>query len=156
VVYTNITPAAAGTVYLCAIDVPWDCIVDRLQAHIAAVNSGHVRLGLYREGSTQDSPAGGALVVESASTAPPGASRPIVASVSDTLLTRGLHFLAVQADNTTVTIQIIYAASAIWSYSYTRAGGYGAFTNPCPSASAENNQVVGAIRVKQVVDGGMS
>jgi len=144
----------AGRVYLIPIDIPWPVTIDRIIYQVGTTSAGNVRVGIYREGPTADSPTGGVLVVESASVAQSTANYLQLATVADTVLTPGQYFVGIQGDDVTGTLQKSSTGVGAAAFTYDRAGGYGAFTNPCPTASAGVNVPYFALRVKEDLPGG--
>jgi len=139
---------AAGRVYLCPIDISHSVIVDRIVYQVGTVSNGNLRGGIYRVGSTADSPAGGALVVETASIAQAAGSAIELLTIAATLLVPGQYFLAFQFDGSTAQFHEHYDPSlAVFAY-YSRSGGYGAFTDPCPAVTAHDRGVRALLRVK--------
>lgn len=119
-----------GRVYLTPIDVRWPITIDRIIYQVGTTSLGNVRVGLYREGTTADSPAGAALVVESASVAQSAINCIQMVTVASTVLTRGQYFVAIQAD----AIGSMYAdtdAGSSLAFYYPLV--YAAFTDPCPA-----------------------
>lgn len=139
---------AAGRVYLCPIDIMWPVMVDRVIYKIGIVTNGNLRAGIYRQGATADSPAGGVLAVESASVAMGAAFALQAVTIADTLLTPGQYFVALQWDNNVGTFEEIYDESLAYVFYYDRGGGYGAFTSPCPAITGHNRGVRCMLRVK--------
>lgn len=78
----------AGRCYLVPIDVPWPVKVDRISIITRSVAGGNVRVCIYKEGATADSPAGGKLLVESASTPLAGVNRKQDITIAETFRTR--------------------------------------------------------------------
>ena len=124
---------AAGRVWLPPIDVPWPVIIDRIIYQVGATSAGNVRLGLYREGATADSPAGGVLVVESASVAQSTAYYLQMVTIAATVLTPGQYFVGIQGSDDSGTFEWSRDDASLLSQWYDVAGGYGAFTDPCPA-----------------------
>jgi hypothetical protein len=139
---------AAGRVYLCPIDIAWPVIVDRIIYKIGAATNGNLRAGIYRQGATPDSPAGGVLMVESASIAAGVAFALQAITIVDTLLIPGQYFVALQWDNNVSTFEEIYDESLAYVFYYNRGGGYGAFTSPCPAITGHTRGVRCMLRVK--------
>lgn len=138
----------AGKVFIAPLDISWPIIIDRLIYIVGSTSAGGVRLGLYREGATADSPAGAELVVESGSVAQAAASTIQMVTVPQTVLIAAQYFLAIQGNNVTGTFQRTTDTGLSFGKSYIRGGGYGAFTDPCP-AVATWEIPIGGVRVVQ-------
>jgi len=150
----NLAFGVAGRVGLVPIDVPWPVIIDRIIYQVGTTSSGNVRAGIYREGETADSAEGGALVVESASVAQLTATYIQMITVADTILTPGRYFAGIQGSSATGTFEGgIEAAGSVILY-YDRAGGYGAFTDPCPTLGAYGYGAFIMLRVKENLPAG--
>lgn len=140
---------AEGDVYLEPLDIWWPVIIDRLVWQVAA-QGGNLRMGIYREGPTIDLPDGGELVVESASVACPAANTIHLLPIADTLLVAGRYWVGLQADATFGQLRRALVSNAgLQPVRYTRAGGYGAFTDPCPVTNAHLYPVFYWVRVAQ-------
>lgn len=136
-------------VYLTSIQVPHPIIIDRLGYMVGTVQAGNIRVGLYRDGTVADAPAGGALVVESASVAQTSVNSLQLVTVADTLVMKGLYWFAWQCSDATATAWMWRDNNGIWPNCYTRGGGYGAFTNPCPAtAGVAGDNMLCLMRVK--------
>lgn len=144
----------AGRVYMAPIDIYWPMIVDRIIHQVGAVSAGNIRVGIYREGAAADSPAGAALVVESASVAQSPANQIQMVTIAETLLIPGQYFVGLQGDDVTGTFWTSSTGIAgIGSY-YDRGGGYGAFTDPCPAITATTVIPFMMLRVAQNLPAG--
>jgi len=141
--------AAAGRIYLAPIDVPRPVTIDRIIYQVGGVQAGNVRLGVYREGATADSSVGADLVVESASVAQAAANYIQMVTVADTILTPGQYFPAIQGDNATGTFYKSYGYPGLAIGYYNRAGGYGAFTDPCPALTGISYVLFVGLRIKE-------
>lgn len=139
----------AGRVYMVPLEVAWPVIVDRILYRVGGTSGGNIRVGIYREGSTADSPAGGELVVESASLAQDTANYIQQATIADTVLTPGLYYVGIQGDDTSGTFHRSYDSAAGVAYYYDRSSGYGAFTDPCPAVTGVNEGIDIRVRVKE-------
>lgn len=139
----------AGTVYLMQIDVPRDCTVDGINISNAATIAGNVRAGLYGPISlTTENPNASALVAESASTAQSGANASqFIPFSTPVAITKGKYYLALQVDNATATINRHGNVRQVtgWTGTYARSGGYGAFTNPCPTYTDTPSNMPGMV-----------
>lgn len=139
-----------GRVYVAPIQIPVTLTIDRLGWIQDNVSAGNVRNGLYRD--MGDTPVGGALVVESASIAKAGTLRKMEAVIVDTQLSPGLYWRAIRSDENTST----FAAHGV---SYPLGGSllggyydaaYGAFTNPFPAITPNNNAPGQYVRVRSI------
>lgn len=139
----------AGRVYMIPIDVPWRITIDRIIYQVGIVGAGNVRLGIYREGATADSPAGADLVVESASVAQAGVNNIQMVTVADTVLTPGQYFSGIQGDNIAGTFYRSLDSGQVIARRYDRGGGYGAFTDPCPAVVADAGLPFLGLRIKE-------
>ena len=145
---------ATGRVYLVPIDVLWPVIIDRIIYQVGTTSAGNVRLGIYREGATVDSPLGAALVVESASVAQLTANYVQMVTVADTLLVPGQYFVGIQGSDATGTCYLSLDAEGKLANYYDRAGGYGALTDPCPALIAQASTPFFMLRVKENLPAG--
>lgn len=126
-----------GLVYLVPIDVRWPITIDQIMYQVGAAQAGNVRMGIYREGAAADSPAGAALVVESASVAQSAINCvQMVPLAIPTALTRGQYFIGLQGDNVLGTFQRSVDAATLFGKQHNNGGAYGAFVNPCPAIAA--------------------
>lgn len=129
---------SAGRVWLVPIDVPWRMEIDALIYQTHGTSAGNVRLGLYREGATTDSPAGGNLIAETASVAMEAAHRmAIIPLVSAVTILPGRYWCGIQGDDITGTVWAHNETSATVGKSYDH--GYGAFADPCPALTGRSD-----------------
>jgi hypothetical protein len=107
--------------------------------------AGNIRLGLYRDNG--DTPAGGALVVETASVALANFKNEVV--IADTVLEPGLYWFALQNDDATPVFITSDQTESLGGtlQCYVFAQGYGAFTDPCPAVAFEMYTPLGFVRV---------
>jgi hypothetical protein len=84
----------------------------------------------------------------------PGTTRLVLVEIADTLLIPGQYYLALQSDVTSDKVYVCEEDSTIIAYYYDRAGGYGAFTDPCPTVTAYDEIQVMGVRVKEELPGG--
>lgn len=146
----------AGTVMLAHVEVEAACTVDAIVFQKGTgVVSGNVRVGIYGPvARTTDTCLGAAVLSESASTVVSGAtSNPqIVTLAADTPLTPGKYYIALQFDDAVVGkyLRGTNAQQVVGIFqTYARAGGYGAFTTPCPAVTDSGSNVPGfRLRVK--------
>ena len=145
------TFAVIGRTSISLIDIPFDCIIDRLCYQVGAAAAGNARIGLYREGGTIDLPDGGTLVAESGSVAQPGTHRTVVNTLVpvEPMLTRGRYYVALQGDNITGTAWFMFDSASNFGRYYDHA--YGAFGNPCPVTVVSDRSPVVGLRIKKVL-----
>lgn len=138
-----------GRVYLSPISIPNDCIIDRFSYYYGVIASnGNVRIGLYPEGTTPDSPLGSNIIVESASVATPATYGFSLIPIADTVVKKGLYFIGLQFDDVLAAFRYGYDLNLTLGSYYDQA--YGPFTSPCPALTANWNPI-GYIRVKTVI-----
>lgn len=129
-----------GRVYLHLLEIPTDdSIIDAISWNNTTTATGNVRVGLYQE-TTLDTAQGAILLVESASTAivaQNGSNGNQLITLTPTKLNRGRYYVALQFDN--IASQFFRGSNTVlvdnWATFYDRAGGYGAFTTPCPAVT---------------------
>lgn len=145
----------AGLCFMGYLVIPFECTIDQIIYCVGDVSAGNVRAGLYgpiTAGTPPEAPDGAALVIESASVAQIAAlSTQHVDITATAITTPGIYWAAVQGSDATGTIYRVNLASTggIHGHGYTRAGGYGAFTNPCPSTGNDMMLMCG-VRVKSL------
>ena len=127
---------AIGKTFLCMIDISFPVSVDGIEVYNFATVAGNIIVGIYKV-ATNDTPVGGAVITQSASTAMAGANQyqfiPFPSAVS---LTPGQYYLAAEYSDVTATFgESNQAGNQNWSCAYTRGGGFGALTDPCPAIS---------------------
>ena len=133
----------AGKVFATPLQIDHPVIVNRIAIFIRTVTAGNVRVGIYRDmGNT---PAGGALIVESASTAAAAGSTCQEIAIADTYLDRGIYWLVVQSDTTTLELQrassSFYSTGTLNGKTWANTGAYAAFENPQSSAITASQSV---------------
>ena len=136
---STVTLDTAGRVYLTPIIIKERCWINKIYFYIDSVSAGNLTAGIYRDNGA--TPGGGPLVVESASVAAAGTYRVQAISIALTELTPGLYWVGIESDSTTVVTDRISPsglvhANFLTEYYYDRSGGYGAFTDPCPTPTA--------------------
>jgi hypothetical protein len=142
------TRTFAGTyVFLAPIDIPYTITIDRLIWWAGATAAGNGRIGIYAAGAT-DTPAGGALQVESASIALAGTLRMEMWTVADTQLSKGQYYIGIQCDNAASVWWCTRDENKYLAYYFSQA--YGAFTDPCPAVTAYNYIPSVGARVKSI------
>jgi len=142
-----------GRVYLIPVEVERKMTIDCICVPLSGTVAGNMRVGVYADNA--ETPAGGALLVESASVAKAGTYRRQEVAIADLLIEAGLYWLAVQSDEATTILLAEHNAFAIGGTlegkQYDRGGGYGAFTNPCPAVvAASNATVILSARIKSL------
>lgn len=149
---TDATPTVAR-VLLMMMEVPIDCWVDAIIVTIGSVQSGNHRVGIYGPVAfATDTCQGAALLVESASVGVGSINSPQTIPITETFLARGKYYIAYQADNNTMRYLRQSNGSQVqgWVQFYDRSGGYGAFTNPCPTITETGSNIPGTkVRVSK-------
>lgn len=133
-----------GRVYLQLIHIPRAIKVDAIVVNNGTSSNGNHRVGIYGPVDlTTDNATNSALIVESASVAQVNNSQTI--TFTETTLQAGKYYLALQSSSSTgVYLRRTANVSSLgMTGTYDRTGGYGAFTNPAPSFTANTNPVVG-------------
>ena len=131
----------AGRVLLEPIIIPFTVTVEAI-AFVIFTQNGNVRVGIYP--SSSDKPDALNALVDSGSVAvETTANSPQEIAITATQLTAGLYYLALEADNAVAAFASINNtvetnAGAVRQRYYDRAGGYGAFTSPCPVTATTN------------------
>lgn len=145
VAVTDATPVT-GRVLLSQIDVPTDCFVDAIILSVGTVQSGNLTAGIYGPIAFNDETcAGAAVVVQSASTAVGSASSAQIISITETFIRKGRYYLALEFDNTTARYFRHGNGEQVtgWGQLYDRGGGYGALTDPCPAITPTASNIPG-------------
>lgn len=139
----------AGRVLLALFEVDRDCTVDAIVINNGASVAGNVVVGIYGPIPTEETCAGAAVKVQSASTALSGTSQPQTISITATKLKKGRYYVAVEYENAGHTFfrQTNTTQVAGWTQYYDRAGGYGALTDPCPAVTNSATDMPG-VRVR--------
>ncbi len=144
---------AAGRVWLLPIDVCWTVVVDRIVFSVGVNSAGNIRVGIYRSEANPDDPTGEELVVESASVAQAAANVLQYVTIADTTLTTGRYWIAVQGSDALGEFFRINLGTTspanLQAWLYNRAGGYGAFTDPCPALATTNLMPILFLRVAE-------
>jgi len=135
----------ANRTFLCPIEIPFDCYINKLGVSWAATATGNFYVGLYRSASL--SPAGCVVVVQSGSTAKSGTYRSQEVSVTESFFKKGLYFLAVESDEAATTIlrasnPTLFTGGTFITYYYSLTD-YGALSSPCPSVTASTTVISG-------------
>jgi len=127
---------AAGRVRAIWFEVTEPQIVDGIAIYNVATVAGNVRVAIYGRVTTEETPVGAPLVVESASVACAGANTIQVIPITATQLAPGRYYVAAQYDDVTHTFgSMIRTAGGV---PFVNAAAYfdqvyGAFTNPFPA-----------------------
>jgi len=129
------TTPTAGRVHLSQIQISSPVIATGITFTNVATIAGNVYVGIYAEGAL-NTPAGGALLATSISTAHAGANASQSIDFTAPInLSAGVYYLAIEFSDATATIvrggNTSFFPGAL--HSYDRGGGYGALTNPCPA-----------------------
>lgn len=140
----------AGRVFLNQFVVKHPLIIDRLCYQVGLASAGNVRLGVYREGATPESPDGGEVVVESASVAQEAITYFQLVTIAEIHLERGKYFLGIQGDDVTGTFWTVRSPDGDPCLRYYD-HGYGAFTDPCSATAPISNSIDGTVRVARVL-----
>lgn len=124
---TAVATFVADTIYAVRFDVATTLVVDRIAAEVTTLHAANnIRLAIFAEGATADSPAGGALVVDGGvvSTATTGVKTVTIAA---TTLVPGRYWLAVIASSTTIALRCVaasaYAPHGISATDFSASGG---------------------------------
>ena len=88
------------------------------------------------------------LVCESASVAQIAANLTQFVTVSDTLLTPGQYYAAIQFSDVTATRYCEDTGNNVLAWQHANGGAYGAFVNPCPATSNDAYVTWFMLRVK--------
>lgn len=136
--YGTLVESEIGRCRLIPVQIEEQCTAEIL-GHVneTPIVEGNFRQCIYRDGTLGDHPAGGALVVESASVALAAASQKDEVAIASTTLTPGLYWLGMQIDTAGSEfyrpIAAIASGGTLLNYYYDVGGGYGPFTDPCPN-----------------------
>lgn len=141
---------AASRVFLTPFQAEYTITVDRILHVNRNPSVGNFRQAIYADGG--DTPVGGALLVESASTLTTGVDRKQELTIADLQLTPGLYWLALNKDTAGDNLNATHASygrgGTLTGFSFAHA--YGAFPNPCPAAATYINTPIMGVRVKSV------
>lgn len=127
----------AGRVYLTPLIIKDTVTVDRIGLTMDDPTAGNWTVGIYADNG--DTPQGGDLIVESASTSKGASWTSQEITITPTTLQPGTYWLAIQSDEVTTVIMrtsSMYSGITLNPRYYDRGGGYGALTNPCPALTA--------------------
>lgn len=149
---TTSTSPTVARVYLQLFEINVPQSVDQISWSNGATAAGNVRVGIYGPITTEETCEAAPLAVESASTAVSGTNQPQVVSLATTYLPTGRYYVAIQfSDNTTTFLrQSSNQQIAGMTQYFDRSGGYGAFTNPCPTPTNSATDMAG-IRIRGVL-----
>lgn len=131
------TTTVQDVVKLCPLEIPFTVTIDRIGVIWDTPVAGNFRLAIYEDNG--DTPAGGALSVESASVAKAGINQAQELTVANTQLTLGLYWLAYNSDEAAsvyIRVQPFEGLVGGTLITYQYALAYGAFTDPCPAVAS--------------------
>jgi len=150
---TTAATGVAGRCWLTEFELSEPQILDGVQFFLFATVAGNVRVGIYGPlaAGTEETPLGAPLAVESASTAIGSANTSQTVTFTATALPAGRYYAALQFSDATVTYGKSGISNAVlsWAAYYDRAGGFGAFTTPCPNFSNTNSVPIMTVRVNK-------
>lgn len=143
----------ADTLYLIRFDVTRQVTIDTLALDVSTADAGSTgRIGIYAEGSTPDSPAGGALVFDPGAASFAAATTGVKAPSASATLQPGRYFFALTVSSGSVAFRAVSAArrAAHGLRATTFSGGQTmwtggaltpatAFPSTCPAATIDNN-----------------
>lgn len=126
-----------GRVYMVEFEIETPQTVDAVSYTVGALSNGEVTTGIVGPLTVEETAAGLAVVVQSASTAQATANTGHVVTFTPTLLAKGRYFACLELSSGTGTFlrqSNIVTIPGIWKY-YDRGGGYGALTSPTPATT---------------------
>lgn len=135
-VNTTSQTATAGDVLLFQFNVTSSCSVDGIGLRHGATASGNAVVGIYGPISqTSDTCNNAPVIVQSSSTALVGTLQ--VVTFTETALTPGIYYAAVEYEDALHTFFRFGNTTQVGGVTqkYSRGGGYGALTDPCPAVS---------------------
>ena len=146
--------ATAGRVFMQLIEVQEGSVVDAIAFTNAGTVAGNVTVGIYgpvTKASEETDGSGLPVVVQSSSVATVGANASQFVSFTATYLRPGRYYAAVEFSDATQTFArhsgtFLDLVPGIGRH-YDRAGGYGALTDPSPSAG-QNQTSLPAVRLR--------
>jgi hypothetical protein len=148
VVVTSQT-ATAGRCILMQFEVTDPTYVDGISYPVGSVSNGNVRVAIYRP-TTEDTSAGGALVVESADTAQAAANGNQLITFTAVYLTPGRYYAAAQYSSATGTYYRHGNQTQIVGVLEYFDQAYGAFPATVPAITATGSAAPGLrVRVRQ-------
>jgi len=155
--------AVVGRVYLIPVQVPFRLTVDRLGIVWEAIAiDGNIILGIYADNG--DTPVGGAVIAETASTPNSGSAgggyTTQEIAITDLQLEPDLYWFASEhsvinnyygiGGSAALAGTLVGGNGTLAGYYYNRGGGYGALTNPCPAVTIFKDVAYQFARVKSV------
>jgi hypothetical protein len=137
-----------GRVLLAQIEIPRPCTVNGLAYIVGSVSAGNVIGGLIGPVSrTADTPLGGAVLAQSASTAQSAANNPQALTWTAVHVAAGVYYVALEGSDATGSYMRngnqVQAPGL--TFTYDRSGGYGALTNPTPAVTSTGSFIPGML-----------
>jgi hypothetical protein len=130
----NVVPII-GRVYLMRLDIPYTMTLDRSGYVKGAIIAGNLYIGIYREGATRDSPAGGALAVQAGPVAMDAGIQLIQwVNLAATRLVGGPAWVAVEFSDNTARLHRACSDAQLDSYT-TDLGAFGPLPDTCPAVA---------------------
>jgi len=146
----NSTTMVANRVYLNPVVIPRALVVDQIVPTWSGVAAGNVRVGLFKDNG--NTPVGGALIVESASTAKSGTNRKQEISIAETILTKSIVWVFVYSDEATTQVvcgsKLASLEGTLQPCYFNQA--YGALPAVCPALAGSNYGATAMLHVKRV------
>lgn len=138
----------AGTVVYSPVQIVFRVVVDEIIFHVTGTAAGNVIVGIYKDNG--DTPIGGKLLVQSASTSIAGLSTRVNAiAITPTVLDAGLYWIALANDTNITSVILSIATTAIQTFN--KAIAYAALADPCPAGLAASWGIVFVgFRVKSI------
>ena len=136
----------AGRVLLTEFEVLNDCTADAISYTSVGTLSGSVIVGIYGPIGTEETCSGSSLIVQQSHTPTTTNSAQLI-SISGTSLVKGRYYLALEGEDAlnTYTRESNVEKVEGWGQFYTRAGGYGELTNPCPAVTNTSSAIPGML-----------
>jgi len=133
----------AGRVLMAEFSVPQTRTVDRICYIVGATSNGNVTVGIYGPVTTTETSTGVTLLVQSSSTAQGTANSSQCITVSDTVITAGTYYVALEGSSATGTYMRQTNQEQIvgWGAFYNRGGGYGTLTTPAPTTTDTSSAI---------------
>jgi len=148
----GVTNEPAFSIWLQPIGVGFTCTVDAVVFAVGSPIAGNVRVGVYRDNGF--TPAGGALLAESVSTALISTYRRQHVAIPATRLTPGLYWAALHGDSAQdyYTLDGLPANGSAPNLEQVVAhpGAYGPLPNPCLAVAPSNSLPLLSLRVASI------